>query len=128
ESIRFLANGQKVLVSIYKQDNTKPAMSFVFSANHKRIGVSSGPGQHKLADVRVGDVVKIDCYCYSGVMHCLGIEVHRRPGGRVPPAIGDNDLPKEYRHMGYDVCRNREQFAEECALELLPLLLRCIPH
>lgn len=78
---RLLANGQKE-AWIYRQDNTKPPMVFAFTANHKRIGVSSQGGQHKLADVQVGDIVKIDCYCYSGVMHCLGIEVHRRPGGK----------------------------------------------
>ena len=96
------------LVSVYKQDNTKPPRTFVFHRDLLRGIVERR--HHKIADVQPGDVVWIDCRRLEGVDFCIEIEIWRRPGGRVPPAFGDNvESPK----LRVDNFRNAEQAQEE---------------
>lgn len=126
-AIRFLPDGQQEVVSVYKQDNTKPPMTFVFSddlllINGPLAGRLKGAGyrQHRIADVQVGDHVEIGCdTAKKGVAVCGNLQIIRRYGGRVPPAITDNDLPPKRQHLRVDVQRNAAQEKEEKAGRIL---------
>jgi hypothetical protein len=108
------------------QDNNEPSRQFVFNdemlywngtlpAAHraKRISVSPPDGHHKISDVQPGDLVLIECRRVQGIDYCTELEIHRRPGGRVPPAWGDDKLPEEKR---IDSWRNAAQYREEKAV------------
>ena len=47
------------------------------------------PAAYRLADVKVGDLVRISCPELNGELRCETICIHRRPGGRVPPCPGE---------------------------------------
>jgi hypothetical protein len=106
---------------VYVQDNTKPARLFVFSdpllyfngtlpaARRRGLGLSPTTG-HKISDVQTGDLVFISCNRAKGVDYCTRLEIQRRPGGRVPPAIDDDKRdPNKRIDTGYNVA----QFVEE---------------
>jgi hypothetical protein len=85
---------------VYVQDYTRPPREFVFSdalfpdrPGSKR----SMLFEHWPADVRVGDFVFISCNRLRGTDYCTRIEIRRRPGGKVPLAIGDDKLPIKER-------------------------------
>lgn len=64
---------------------------------------------YRLADVRIGDEVVASCELVGGVDSCRRIKIHRRPGGRVPPAPGQKpDDPNPYHEQA-----NAEQEFEE---------------
>jgi hypothetical protein len=68
--------------------------------------------EHRPADLRMGDIIIIEVsHEDPRVEYCVSIEIHRRPGGRVPPAIGDESISNpRYR---WDNRRNVEQAWEE---------------
>jgi hypothetical protein len=75
---------------------------------------------YPIADVRVGDKVSIQYTRRFGVYHCEMIIIHRRPGGKVPPAPGDDPTSRQRWH---EQC-NAHQFVEETLFPALPWLLR----
>ncbi len=91
---------------IYKQDNTKPPRSFVF---HGHVLQTLGRSGHKVTDVQVGDVVRIECRRLHGIANCVDIVIERRPGGGIPPAL-DTDTPEKWRKH---TLMNTQQFVEE---------------
>lgn len=50
---------------------------------------ASAERTYRITDVNVGDWVEIDYCRRNGVDICKTISIHRRPGGRVPPAPGE---------------------------------------
>lgn len=124
-SRRLLEDGRWDVVAVYKQDNTKPPKTFVFSKkllflNGVRPGgglKGAGYGQHKISDVRLGDHVEISCNtAQKEEAICGELRILRRYGGRVPPAIGDTELPVNQQHLRVDSWRNAEQEIEEKAV------------
>jgi hypothetical protein len=120
--ITFLPDGT-VVERLYFQDNSQPAKTFTFSddmlatndtlpADRKDKGQKSPRvRQHKISDILVGDIVRINCWKRQGGGEtCLSIQIQRRPRGKVPPALGDNDVSAESR---VDIQHNAEQFLEE---------------
>lgn len=129
------------VISIYKQDNTKPPSTLVFSdtlldingtlpANRRVLplaGVGKWERQHKLSVVRIGDHVEIETDVdVNKVPVCRSLEILRRYGGQVPAAIGDDLVPKRSAHLRVDVSRNAEQAREEKAFALAARLLRTV--
>ena len=121
-----LPDGTTVNV-VYVQDNTQPPREFVFEdcLFPDRPGSKTARvGEHNVTDLRNGDIVNIG---YSGPAQggaCVCIQIRRRPGGRVPPAIWDSKFDECNR-----VCTrcNAEQFIEEKVVPVtLPRLLRNI--
>jgi hypothetical protein len=49
---------------------------------------------YRLQDVAVGDQVGIGAVRQNGLTYCLCLCVHKRPGGRLPPAFKDYDYRK----------------------------------
>jgi hypothetical protein len=104
----------------YVQDNNKPPQTFTFTESllywsgtntAGRVGTPPPDGTHNVGDLRVGDLVFIDCgWRVGGVVYCRDVQIHRRPGGKVPPARGAEKLPVEKR---WDTQANAAQFAEE---------------
>jgi hypothetical protein len=106
------------------QDNTEPPRTFVFSDSALSINgtlpatkLAKGPisvncpvGEHKISDLRPGDVVWIGCQRFRGIDLCTDIRIQRRPGGKVPPAIGDDKASPKNR---IDNGANAAQFGEE---------------
>lgn len=45
---------------------------------------------HRLADVRVGDVVRVEYHHRNGLDTCQAIDICRRPGGKIPPVPGES--------------------------------------
>ena len=136
---RYLGDGRWEVLSVYRQDNTKPPRTFVFDdgllflngtlpagGRAKHIAISNPSQQHKISDVRPGDHVQIRCNRVQGVDCCRELHIVRRYGGRVPPAIGDDKLPKDLQHLRIDTLSNAEQAREEKALRILSRLARCI--
>lgn len=117
--IKFLPGGIKEKRA-YVQDNTQPPRTFVFSGSLLRMsGLDStyrgavaplGGDHHKVGDLEVGDIVYIRCGRDEGVDYCYDVQIHRRPGGRVPPANEDGKLP---HHRRWDTAMNAKQFVEE---------------
>jgi len=103
---------------VYVQDNTKPPREFTFSEMLKPgpNGVGGAAYGHRVSDVQVGDVVHISCTRTRGVDYCRAIEIYRRPGGQVPPAVGETDVSPEHR---WSVRMNAEQAREELGLAAL---------
>ncbi len=131
--ITFNKDGTIKQERLYVQDNTKPARVFVFSdgmlyfngtlpaARLPNLSVSPPVGQNKISDVLPGDLVYIGCQRFKGIDLCKSLEIHRRPGGRVPPSFGDDKKPP---HLRNDVGYNAAQFVEETFVpKLLPQLL-----
>lgn len=129
----FGANGRPVAEYEVKQDNSGPPKKFVYS--HQTLATNGtlpkgvkleiqnaegGRGQHKLSEVRPGDLVLISCERIKGENVCYAIEIHRRPGGRVPPAIGDD---KQENNRRIDVQRNADQEREELSLRCISKVL-----
>jgi hypothetical protein len=112
--------GVMVEESVYVQDNSRPPQSFVFDERLFPNSSSHVQRGHRISDVKVGDVIQISCGEFRGMAHCFGIEIYRRPGGKVPPAIGDDKTSLNR----WDARMNGEQFAEEKVLPRLPRLFR----
>lgn len=108
---------------VYVQDNTQPPREFVF--NDCLFFDRPGPktprcGEHQVSDLRVGDFVEISCHRFRGLDFCTRLEIQRRPGGKVPPALHDDKTSLEGR---VDTRRNAEQFIEEKVVpKLIPRL------
>jgi len=120
ESFSFYEGGIKEH-RIYLLDDPKEPQTFVFSNElhwHNGGGVGAPPpggvmshdGKHKIDDLRCGDLVWIWCCRINGIDYCTAIHIGRRPGGKVPPAIGDAKTESERR---VDTQRNAEQACEE---------------
>jgi hypothetical protein len=71
---------------------------------------------HKVSDLAVGDIVEVDTLKDRGVVYCCAVGIHRRPGGKVPPAIEFSGLPERLR---WHVRMNAEQAREEKAFEVM---------
>jgi hypothetical protein len=71
--------------------------------------------RHCPADLRMGDVINIwVSHEDPSVEYCVIIAIHRRPGGRVPPAIGDERLQRlGVPEVRWDNRMNAEQAWEE---------------
>ncbi len=110
--ISYLPDGS-TREKVYVQDNTQPPLKFVFSdlMVPKVGGQPLVPSGHRATDVQVGDIVYLNRQHLRGVDTCIRIEIERRPGGRVPPAVGD-ERRRSPAHR-WDNKRNAEQFAEE---------------
>lgn len=116
-----LANGVQE-ERLYVQDNMKPARTFVFSdrmlehngallpPGRRGRAVRPDRGEHKIADLRIGDRVIVDYGTQQGKTLCFKIHILRRPGGRVPDAYGDDD--PRYK-MKISTERNMRQCVEE---------------
>lgn len=63
---------------------------------------------YRLADVRVGDVVRIECWREDGVNICESICIVRRPGGRIPPAPGEPANQKIKHHEKMQAAQDLE--------------------
>jgi hypothetical protein len=110
-------------VAIYRQDNTLPPREFVLAdclfpdrpeAQTMRFG-------HNATDVRLGDIVYLRHQRTNGVPVCHCLMIFRRPGGKVPLAIGDD---KDDECIRWCTRRNAEQFIEEKGIPVLvPRLL-----
>lgn len=123
ESFSFHPDGAIKEKRIYVLDTPQDPTTFMFDDsllmfNGRKIpaGRWAGLGQsprydeHRIADLRPNDLVWIRCRRIKGIDYCNSIQIQRRPGGKVPPAIGDGTKPHKYR---VDVRMNAEQFAEE---------------
>jgi hypothetical protein len=111
--------------TIYVQDNNQPPREFVFSPHFRplpngRVLVQRG---HKVADLQLGDKIDIHTCQLGGVDFCTEIWITRRPGARVPPAVGDEQWSEMSKKLGenldnrrWDVRMNTEQAAEEKGL------------
>ncbi len=132
---RIGEGGKKEVVWVYTQDNTKPPQAFVFSdaalwangtlpfanrAGKPALAVNSNSRLHKISDLCLGDLVEITCGDVGGTVYCNEIAIIRRPGGQVPPTIGDDTLPVADR-----VCtqRNAAQAREEQIVRHLSRLM-----
>jgi hypothetical protein len=104
-------NGRPFRTTVYVQDNTKPPRTFVFSPTYQPLH-----GEHKHSEIQVGDLVYLRCIRKDGVDICFGVQIHRRPGGRVPPIIGDDKTDPSHR---WDNRRNAEQWIEETLIPAL---------
>ncbi|MDY3555052.1 hypothetical protein R5W24_004187 [Gemmata sp. JC717] len=108
---------------LFVQDNTQPARAFGYEDSLRMfcglplthglrpgLGHSTHSGEHKITDVLVGDVVLASYRQQRGEWVCTAIRIQRRPGGRVPEAVGDKDTT-----IGRKVVTrmNAEQFVEE---------------
>jgi hypothetical protein len=83
-------------------------------------------GTHLLTDVKKGDKVTIQHSRVNGVDICESVRIFRRPGGKVPPAAGDEKLANNQR---WDTQRNGEQFIEEKVIPgFLPKLPQMVPR
>jgi hypothetical protein len=113
-------------VAIYRQNNKLPFHKFQFDPclfPNLPITKWLGPGGNYYAtEVRIGDVVEITrgVQAPGGGDTCTRISILRRPGGKVPPAWGDDDLEEHRRH---DARCNAEQFVEEKVIPALPRLV-----
>jgi hypothetical protein len=128
EIVSFHPDGTVKEKLVYVQDNTQPPRVFTFSDRllprpNGQPGVAQG---HKISDVRLGDVIYINCSQSRGVDHCSEIEIHRRPGGRVPPALQDERLSelgkrlgKDFNQSRLDTQMNAAQTAEEQAFGVI---------
>jgi hypothetical protein len=121
ERIAFNPDGTEKWKQVYVQDNNQPPKVFVFADQlipkaNGRIAVQTG---HRMADVRIGDEIHIGCYQGQGVEYCAGIQIYRRPGGRVPMAMNEEKIDPEHR---WDTKRNAEQVREEKAIALMTRL------
>ncbi len=114
------SDGSEVEV-FYVQDNTQPPKTFTFSDRLLTLNgvvlprnrVWNGQysrGEHRISDVRVGDLIYVDYGTLRGQTLCSWIAVLRRPGGRVPDAYGDDN--PDYK-LKSSTERNAEQFIEE---------------
>lgn len=134
-------DGRAEVVSIYKQDNTKPPRTFVFSdtlldingtlPTDRRLlprgGVGAWERQHKISVVRVGDHVELETHVNTNkVPICASLEILRRYGGQVPTAVGDHIFRPSDKHLRVDVSRNAEQAREEKAFALAARMLRTV--
>jgi hypothetical protein len=98
---------------VYVQDNTQPPLEFIFADNlfpGRRGPKTPRCSEHQVADLRVGDVIELRRQRMRGGDYCIGIQIQRRPGGKVPPAIGDAKAQPEHR---VDNRMNTEQYLEE---------------
>lgn len=135
---RFV-NGKSEVVKVYVQDNTEAPRTFVFGdvvlwhsgtlpatkrAGKPPLGVSNPLGQHKISDVRVGDFVHISCGPVEGVDHCSEIQIRRRPGGQVPPTMGEDKLPAGLR---ISIQFNAAQAKEEKIMRIVLRTIRLRP-
>ncbi|MDY3563102.1 hypothetical protein R5W23_004601 [Gemmata sp. JC673] len=108
---------------VFVQDNTQPARTFGYEDSLRMfcglplthgvrpgLGHSTHSGEHKITDVLVGDIVLASYRQQRGEWVCMAIRIQRRPGGRVPEAVGDKDTT-----IGRKVVTrmNAEQFVEE---------------
>jgi len=110
--ISYHPDGTVKVEQVYIQDNNQPPKDFVF---HRRL--LRGPYRgHAVYDLRVGDVVEVSCARFRGVEQCSEIEIYRRPGGKVPPVVGEEDAPAENR---WSVRMNAEQAREENSVAAL---------
>lgn len=109
---------------VYIQDETKPPREFTFADTlfPNRPGSKRAMGwEHWPADVRVGDIIWISCHQFAGKDYCSCIRIQRRPGGRVPPAIGDDKTSEKGR---LDNIMNAQQFQEETFIpRMLPWMV-----
>jgi hypothetical protein len=124
EAITFNPDGTVKQKCFYTQDNSQGPRAFTFNnaltpGPNGKPSVQSG---HKVSDLRMGDVVYVLCTHAKGVDYCGEIEIHRRPGGQVPPAIQDEMLIQLGKKIGkdltdsrWDVRMNAEQILEEKA-------------
>jgi hypothetical protein len=112
---------------VYIQDNNQPPRLFVFGDQLLPRPNGACPVQHghRIADLQMGDVITIGCSRFRGVDHCTRIEIYRRPGGKVPPAVGDDKLSVQNR---WDTRRNAEQAREETAVAAIGRLGLRLPR
>lgn len=134
DEIKVLPDGVTQQRKVYIQDNTKPPRTFVFTDGAlltngtlpaaRRAGppiaVRVPYRQHKISDLQPGDFVQISCGQSKGVYFCSEIEIHRRPGGQVPPAIGDDKLPVSKR------VSTQRNAAQEQEVKIVRTLLQTI--
>jgi len=125
EEISFNPDGSEKSKMVYIQDNNQPAKLFVF---HEQLlpranGVAGPQDSHTVADLRLGDVIKIrssrDIRGDRHVEYCHSIRIQRRPGGQIPPLVIDKALPLEHR---WHTKMNIEQAREEKAMNAVTRL------
>jgi hypothetical protein len=73
----------------------------------KRVGADSYT--YRLADVQEGDNINIQCRWVHGVEICDAICIRRRPGGRVPPAPGEDPTVMLPWHELTNAYQDREE-------------------
>jgi hypothetical protein len=86
ERISFHPDGTVKEKQVYTQDNDQPPKEFVF---HDQLLPRPGGRTlvvhgHNISDLRIGDVIQFGCSHGLDMEYCTSIEIHRRPGGRVP--------------------------------------------
>lgn len=125
--ISYLAEGTK-RERVYIQDNDQPPKEFVFGDQLilRPDGVSLVKDGHNISDLRVGDVVRIGRNQWLGIDYCNMIQICRRPGGKVPPAVEDErwsklgkESGKNLDHARWDNQMNAAQAREEKAVAAL---------
>jgi len=120
--IRFIQVGKRpngiVHKATYVQDNTREPIEFALSQELRK-GIESSRASidtaHKVADLRVGDIVYLYNDRATGVDTCTAIGIRRRPGGKVPPSQDDLNKTYHYPSRWDDKC-NAEQFIEEVGM------------
>ncbi len=71
---------------------------------------------YRLSDVRVGDVVDLCCLSGGrGIAECQTIGIRRRPGGRVPPALGE---PANRLEKFHEIMQAAQDLEEKAAARL----------
>jgi hypothetical protein len=81
--------------------------------------VPSPNALHLFSDVKLGDKVEVGYVRTDGELICREIGIHRRPGGRVPPAQDKGDLIRKPRFRFHELM-NAYQDLEEKGIPIPP--------
>jgi hypothetical protein len=120
ESLRVNPDGTREEF-YYEQDNSQPAKLFKFADRmlmidgvllppNRRRQVHINRTEHRISDVLIGDRVYVSFGIKNGETFCSDLTIMRRPGGRVPDTLGDDD--PSYK-LKISTERNAQQFIEE---------------